>query len=133
MKVVKIVFLQVSLQHIHVFEIKEYFSIKKKVNQEVVFRGVTIRQKRIAIYCNTWQPYHNMYCNISPWDIITEKKTKQTQIFICILKVALQFLNKVSHDAVRGALKWFISLCDREVIQTIQEFWLMYYGTPTDV
>jgi hypothetical protein len=41
------------------------------------------------------------------------KKTKQTQKFICMLKVALQFVNKVSHDAVRGALKWFISLCEK--------------------
>jgi hypothetical protein len=33
-------------------------------------RGVTIWLKRIAIYCNTWQPYHN----ILPWDIIAEKR-----------------------------------------------------------
>jgi hypothetical protein len=59
-----------------------------------------------------------------PWDIITDKKTKQTPKFIHMLKVALQFVNKVSHDAVRGALelKWFISLCEREVIQRVQGF-----------
>jgi hypothetical protein len=51
------------------------------------------------------------------WDIITEKKTKQTQKFFRMLKVALQFVNKVWNDVVRGALKWFISLCEREVIQ----------------
>jgi hypothetical protein len=56
-----------------------------------------------------------------PWDIITEKKTKQTQKFIHMLKVAFQFLNKVSHDAVRGT-KMVISLREREVIQTIQGF-----------
>jgi hypothetical protein len=39
-----------------------------------------------------------------------------------MLKVALQFVNKVSHDAFRGALKWFISLCEREVIQRIKGF-----------
>jgi hypothetical protein len=49
-----------------------------------------------------------------PWDIITEKKTKETNKFIRMLKVAFQFVNKVSHDAVRGALKWFISLCERK-------------------
>jgi hypothetical protein len=56
-----------------------------------------------------------------PWDI-TEKKTKQTQKFICMLKVALQFVNKVSYDAVKGALKCFLSLCEREVIRRIQGF-----------
>jgi hypothetical protein len=30
-----------------------------------------------------------------------------------MLKVALQFVNKVSHDAVRGALKWFISVFEK--------------------
>jgi hypothetical protein len=39
-----------------------------------------------------------------------------------MLKVALQFVNKVSHDAVRGTLKWFTSLCERDVIQRIQGF-----------
>jgi hypothetical protein len=37
-------------------------------------------------------------------------------------EVALQFVNKVSHDVVRGALKCFISLCEREVIQRIYGF-----------
>jgi hypothetical protein len=39
-----------------------------------------------------------------------------------MLKVALQFVNKVSYDAVRGTLKRFISVCEREVIQRIQGF-----------
>jgi hypothetical protein len=44
-----------------------------------------------------------------PLDIITEKRpNKLTQKFISMLKVALQFVNKVSHDKVMGALKWFI-------------------------
>jgi hypothetical protein len=62
---------------------------------------------RIAIYC------HGIL-------LLEKKKTKQTQKFICVLKVAIQFVNKVSNDVVRGALKWFISLCEREVIQRIQ-------------
>jgi hypothetical protein len=55
-----------------------------------------------------------------PWDIITEKKDQTTQKVIHMLKVAIQFENKVFHDVV--ALKWFISLCEREVIQRIQGF-----------
>jgi hypothetical protein len=39
-----------------------------------------------------------------------------------MLKTALQFVNRVSHNAVRGTLKWFISLGEREVIQRIQGF-----------
>jgi hypothetical protein len=62
-----------------------------------------------------------------PWSTITEKKKpKQTQKLICMLKVSLQFANTVSHDAFRGALKWFICLVfvngEREVIQRIQGF-----------
>jgi hypothetical protein len=50
-----------------------------------------------------------------------------------MLEVALQFVNKVWNDAVRGALKWFISLCEREVIQRIQGFLLMFYDTPIEI
>jgi hypothetical protein len=41
-----------------------------------------------------------------------------------MLKAALQFVNRVSYmyNAVRGTLKWFIFLCEREVIQRIQGF-----------
>jgi hypothetical protein len=56
------------------------------------------------------------------WDIITEKRPNKHRNSSACLKIALLFLNKVSHDVVRGALKWFISLYEREVIQTIQEF-----------
>jgi hypothetical protein len=55
-----------------------------------------------------------------------------------MLKVSLQFVNKVSHDVFRpeGAIKMvymFISLREREVIQRLYGFLLMFYGTPIDV
>jgi hypothetical protein len=44
-----------------------------------------------------------------------------------MLKVALQFVNKVSHDAVRGALKWFIIGVDiaRKIIL---QYIAIFYG-----
>jgi hypothetical protein len=37
-------------------------------------RGVMIPQKCTKIYCNTWQTYHNTYCNILSWNTITKTR-----------------------------------------------------------
>jgi hypothetical protein len=56
-----------------------------------------------------------MYCNILPWNIITEKKTKRTPKSICKLNVALQLANSASmmQAEVTEMDYKFIFLCEK--------------------
>jgi hypothetical protein len=89
---------------------------------------VTIRQKRIAVYSNTWQPYHNTHCNILPWNIITEiRPNKHRNLSACCKQGILW--------CVLGASKWsYVHKFSwkREAIQRIQGISLMFHRTPID-
>jgi hypothetical protein len=85
-------------------------------------RGVTMRQKRIAIYCNTWQLHRNTYCNILPWNNITEKRPNKHRNSSAswTLPSKFQLANNASQNACRGhwnGIMFIIFLWKREAIQ----------------